>query len=130
NGKYAFKDTITYTFSGMDAAHDSDGREFHLYLPLYNRVEWMEIGVPTEHSFAFVPATDEKPIIVYGTSIAQGGCASRAGMAWTSLLERAIHVPVVNLAFSGNGRLEKEVVDLIVEHEARVFVLDCLPNLG
>lgn len=132
NGKYAFKDTITYTFSGMDAAHDRypDGREFHLYLPLYNSVEWMEIGVSTEHSFAFVPATDEKPIIVYGTSIAQGGCASRAGMAWTSLLERAVHVPVVNLAFSGNGRLEKELVDLIVEHEARVFVLDCIPNLG
>lgn len=132
NGSYSFKDTITYTYSGLDLDRDRyrNRREFHLYLPLYNTVEWLEIGVPSASSFTFVPVADEKPVIVYGTSIAQGGCASRAGMAWTNVLERAIHIPVVNLGFSGNGRLEKGVIDLIAANDARIFVLDCLPNLS
>jgi len=132
NGSYSFKDTITYTYPGLDLDRDRyrNGREFHLYLPLYNTVEWLEIGVPSANSFTFIPVGDEKPVIVYGTSIAQGGCASRAGMAWTNLLERAIYTPVVNLGFSGNGRLEKAVIDLIAENDASIFVLDCLPNLG
>lgn len=131
-GKYKFKDTVTYTYTGLnlDKEKYKDGRTFHLYLPLYNSVQWMEIGVPSDNAFKFIPASAEKPIVVYGTSIAQGGCASRAGMGWTNILDRNLHMPVANLGFSGNGRLEKEVVDMIVEKEAKVFVLDCLPNLG
>lgn len=68
-------------------------------------------------------------MVVYGTSIAQGGCASRPGMAWTSILERTMDRPLLNLAFSGNGRLEKEIIELIGEIDARIFILDCLPNL-
>lgn len=132
NGTYDFKDTITYTFLdlGFDGGVTTGIRNYHLYLPLFNAVEWLEIGVSPNHSFRFVPPSEEKPIVVYGTSIAQGACASRAGMAWTNLLERAMHAPVVNLGFAGNGRLDQEVVDLLVESEARIFVLDCLPNLG
>jgi lysophospholipase L1-like esterase len=50
-------------------------------------------------------------------------------MAWTNIVARKLDRTVINLAFSGNGRLEKEVVDLINEIDAKVFVLDCLPNL-
>lgn len=133
NGKHDFKrDTITYTASGLslDKANYKNGRTFHLYLPLYNNIEWLEIGVPADKNFKFIPVSDEKPIVVYGTSIAQGGCASRPGMAWSNILDRNLHTPVVNLGFSGNGRLEKEVVDLIVEKDAKMFIIDCLPNLG
>lgn len=132
NGKYDFKDTITYTYKGLTLEKEKykDGRNFHLYLPLYNGVKWLEIGVLKGSTFKFIPISTEKPIIAYGTSIAQGGCVSRAGMAWTNLLNRNLNLPVVNLGFSGNGRLEKEVVDLMIEKEAKVFILDCLPNLG
>ena len=68
-------------------------------------------------------------IVVYGTSIAQGACASRPGMAWTAILGRKLDIPVVNLGFSGNGRLEKEMIDLIAEIDARIYILDCLPNM-
>src|SRR5690606_298630 len=91
---------------------------------------WLEIGVSKQASFTALPARTEKPVVVYGTSIAQGGCASRPGMAWTAILERQLGVPMVNLGFSGNGRMEEEVVNLVAEINARVFVLDCLPNLG
>lgn len=129
-GKYAFKDTVSYTFSvdPNDNYHQL-GREYRLYLPLYNSVEWLEIGVPEGTTFTPLPARIEKPIVVYGTSIAQGACASRPGMAWTSILQRKMDRPMINLGFSGNGRLEKEIIDMIGEIDAKVFILDCLPNL-
>ncbi len=131
NGKRDFSDTITYHFDGLrsnDGYHDR-GREYRLNLPLYNSVEWLEIGVPENAHFEPLPARPEKPIVVYGTSIAHGACASRPGMAWTNILSRKMDRQLINLAFSGNGRLERELIDLLVEIEAKVYVLDCLPNL-
>jgi lysophospholipase L1-like esterase len=130
-GRYSFKYTISYNFDKIkpnDQYHKL-GREYRLYLPLYNSIRDLEIGVPNGSNFTVLAKMREKPIVVYGTSIAQGGCASRPGMAWTNILSRKLDHPVVNLAFSGNGRLEKEVIDFINEIEAKVYVLDCLPNL-
>ena len=102
---------------------------YQLYLPLYNSLEWLEIGVPEEATIHFLALRNEKPIVVYGSSITQGACASRPGMAWTAILERKMDRPLLNFGFSGNGRLEKELIDLISEIDAKIFVLDCLPNL-
>ena len=130
-GRYSFGDTVRYDFSGInpkDAYHDY-GREYQLYLPLYNSVQWLEIGVSGDSNVEFLPARPEKPIVMYGTSIAHGACASRPGMAWTSILDRKMDQPLINLAFSGNGRLEEQVIDLIAEIDAKIYILDCLPNL-
>ncbi len=130
-GKYTFGDTIQYRFANLDPndAYHKKGREYRLYLPLYNSVQWLEIGVPTGVTLTPLPVRNDKPIVIYGTSIAQGACASRPGMAWTSILGRKLDRPVINLGFSGNGRLEKEVVDLLPDIDAKLYVLDCLPNL-
>ena len=72
---------------------------------------------------------EEKPIVLYGTSIAHGACASRPGMAWSSIVHRHLDYPLINLGFSGNGRLEKEMIQLLTEIDARLYILDCLPNL-
>lgn len=125
-GSYAFGDTITYRFNNLAI---SDQEKLRLYLPLYNSVDWMEIGVDADARFEFIPPHDEKPIVVYGTSIAQGACASRPGLAWTSILGRQLDLPLVNLGFSGNGRLEQPLIHLLGEVDARLFVLDCMPNL-
>ncbi|MEQ6118994.1 SGNH/GDSL hydrolase family protein [Reichenbachiella sp. MALMAid0571] len=130
-GNRSFGDTTRYDFNQIDGKekyHDK-GREYQLYLPLYNSITWLEIGVPEGASFDPIPLRKEKPIVVYGTSIAQGACASRPGMAWTSILQRNMDRPLINLGFSGNGRMEDEVIDLLSEIEAKIFVLDCLPNL-
>jgi len=124
-GDYSFKDTITYKFGPI--VSDAQ-KQYRLYLPLYNSVTWMEVGVSRGASIEFVKQ-EKKPIIVYGTSIAQGGCASRPGLAWTNVLGRSLNRPIINLGFSGNGRLEKPILDLIAKTEASVIVLDCLPNL-
>ena len=130
-GKYSFGDTITYRFTGLEPndTYHKKGREYRLYFPLYNNVQWMEIGVPKETLFNPLPTRQEKPIVVYGTSIAQGGCASRPGMAWPAIVGRKLDRPLINLGFSGNGRLEKEVIGLLTEIDAKLYVLDCLPNL-
>lgn len=108
-------------------------REYLLYLPLYNGVSSVEIGLPKavklKKADAY-PAGRAKPVVFYGTSITQGGCASRPGMVHTAIIGRKLNVPVVNLGFSGNGRLEKEVGELLAEIDAAVYVLDCLPNLN
>ena len=130
-GKYYFRDIITYNYTQLpvtEGYHDK-GRQYKLYLPSYNEIEWLEIGVEQQAVFNVLPIRKEKPIVVYGTSIAQGACASRPGMAWASILERALDRPVINLGFSGNGRLEKEVLDYIETINAKLYVLDCLPNL-
>lgn len=127
-GKYSFGDTIVYRFPNLETA-DLKEREYTLYLPLYNSVKWMEISVPEQSVFTPLPVSAQKPIVVYGTSIAQGACASRTGMAWTSILGRKLNQPIINLAFSGNGRLEKEIIELLPEIDAKLYVLDCLPNL-
>ena len=129
-GKFSFSDTVTYRFADLSPGNDRDStREYTLYLPLYNTIKWMTVSVNRESLFEPLPARNEKPIVVYGTSIAQGGCASRPGMAWTNILQRRLDLPLINLGFSGNGRLEKEVEELLTEVDARLYVLDCLPNL-
>lgn len=125
-GQYQFKDTISYNFNNIGSNPD---RTYRLYLPLYNTVEWMEIGVGASRNLKFVKRYS-KPIVVYGTSIAQGACASRPGLAWTNILGRSFTYEIINLAFSGNGRLEKPLLDLINEEEAAAFILDCIPNLS
>jgi len=126
-GKTSFQETVQYNFS-LDSLSD-DPHEHKLLFPLYNNLKNLKIGVKDGSSFRFLPLRQENPVVVYGTSIAQGACASRPGMAWTNILSRKLDYPIVNLGFSGNGRLEPEMIDLISEIDASVFVLDCLPNL-
>lgn len=129
-GEYSFGDTIRYSYHIDRTEKVEKASEYVLYLPLYNEVEYMEVGVPEGGTFSFVPAVMKKTVVVYGTSIAQGACASRPGMAWGNIVSRALDCPLVNLGFSGNGKLEKEVIGLMNEQEACVYIIDCMPNLS
>ena len=84
---------------------------------------------PEDSELTFIPQSPEKPVVLYGTSIAQGACSSRPAMAWANILQRSLGYPLINLGFSGNGKLEKEVLNYIIEQDARIYILDCLPNL-
>lgn len=129
-GNYSFGDTIRYTYDHLkkDKYHNR-GYEYHLFLPLYNSVKWMEIGTTEDSELTFIPQSTEKPIVLYGTSIAQGACSSRPAMAWANILQRSLGYPLINMGFSGNGQLEKEVLKYIIEQDARIYILDCMPNL-
>lgn len=106
-------------------------REYMLYLPLYDGVDSIYI-LTDSAAVVQAPAVDlprrEKPIVMYGTSILQGGCATRPGMVHTSILERMFNREVINLGFSGNARLDYEIARLMASADASLYVLDTLPN--
>lgn len=93
--------------------------------PLYGGVESVEIGIvkgsrleaPTPHWIA-------RPILFYGSSITQGGCASRPGNAYTSMLCRALDAPQINLGFSGSARGETALAREIGKLPLSAFVYD------
>jgi len=132
-GNYSFgssaKDTIVYHYKNLEYANKGRGGKYQLFLPLYNSVTSMQIGVPQDSKFQFAAKPQEKPILVYGTSIAQGASASRPAMAWSNIVARRTGSPVINLGFSGNGRLESAVFDLISEVDAQMYIIDCMPNM-
>lgn len=106
-------------------------REYLLFLPLYDGVDSLSIGVNAGADISKPQSTalmDKKPVAWYGSSIAQGGCASRPGMAFTNILVRKLQRPIMNFGFSGNGTFETTVGESLCEIDAALFVIDCNPN--
>jgi lysophospholipase L1-like esterase len=107
----------------------SELTEYMLYLPLYHQATRVLIGIsPTARLAPTVPR-GSRPILFYGTSITQGGCASRPGMAYPAMLGRLLDREVINLGFSGAGKMEPDMADLLAELDPAAYVLDCLPNM-
>lgn len=109
-------------------------REYMLYLPLYDGVDSLSIGVDSlatvalpDVAYAEKPCR-RKPLVMYGTSILQGGCATRPGMAHTNIVMRRLNREVINLGFSGNARLDPEIARLMSAADARAYIIDALPN--
>ena len=108
-------------------------REYMLFLPLYDGLVSLSIGVDSAATIA-LPALIhnhlENPIVVYGTSITQGGCATRPGMSYTNILTRWMNCQFINLGFSGNGQLDYEIAEVMAKRkDAGMFVLDFIPNV-
>jgi hypothetical protein len=115
---------------GVDPLPGGKRRLYTLYLPLYNGVDSLEIGVDAKASFEPVAPRKEKPIVFYGTSILHGACASRPGLAFPAILGRRFNRPTINLGFSGNGRMEPAVGELLAELDPCLYAVDCLPNMS
>ena len=81
-------------------------REYMLYLPLYDGVISLSIGIDAE----------------------AGGCANRPGMAHTNIISRRLNREIVNLGFSGNALLDYEIAEVMSSVDAGVYVLDFVPN--
>ena len=109
--------------------NDVNKKTLCLYLPLYDSIVDLDIGIDDDSNLKFIK-NDNKPIVFYGTSITQGGCASRPGMAHTNIISRKTIYPCINLGFSGNGHLETEIGDILSKMNAKCFVIDCLPNVN
>jgi lysophospholipase L1-like esterase len=104
--------------------------DYIMYLPLYNGVKSLEIGIAEQASLRPAqPRLLNQAICFYGTSIMQGGCASRPGMGHAQIIGRMLDRPIINLGFSGSGKMEIELAEFIAELDPAMFVLDCLPNM-
>lgn len=109
------------------------GRPCLVNLPLYNGLKKFSLGVGQDAKVSPLPPRSSgiaKPVVFYGTSITQGGCASRPGMSFVNIVGRDLDVPVVNLGFSGSGVMELEMSEYLARIDASCYVLDCLWNMG
>lgn len=105
-------------------------RSFLLNFPLYQGVSSLEVGLTADARIESPPEFSRSGrVVVYGTSITQGGCASRPGMLYTNILSRRLDTEFVNLGFSGSGKGEPEVVSLVASVEQpSLFILDYEAN--
>lgn len=107
---------------------DKDLKECVLYLPLYDELLSLEIGIQNNASIHSLPSPFEKRIVIYGSSIVQGASASRPGIAYPAIMSRGTGLNFINLGFSGAAKMEKEVAYMLSDLQADAFILDCVPN--
>lgn len=110
---------------------DGKMHEFMFYLPLYDGINWFQVGV--DSGAVITKPQVENPrkgkIVCYGTSIMQGGCASRTGMVSTSMIQREYNFECVNLATSGEGKMDYYMARAMATIEDAIcYVIDPIPN--
>ena len=106
-------------------------REYRLYLPLYDGIKTLDIGLNTGSTFKEVKTKKKsKPLVFYGTSITQGGCASRPGLAHTNIVSRDTGLECLNFGFSGNGCLEENIGNILSKIDAKLFIIECMQNVS
>lgn len=104
-------------------------REITLYLPLYKPVTIEELTLDADARLELpTPYAIAKPIVYYGSSITQGGCASNPGGSCQAILERRLNADFINLGFSGNGLGEPALAQAICELDPSCVVLDFWGN--
>ena len=111
---------------------DGGMHEYMIYLPLYDGIE--EFYVKVDSGATITPGRADLidrdlKIVAYGTSILQGGCASRTGMAATNMLSRELNCEVVNIGISGEGKMDACMARAMAQiADADLFLLDPIPN--
>lgn len=100
-------------------------REITINFPLYTDVKSIYIGLDGDSEvLPPTPYVNDKPIVYYGHSITQGGCASRPGNSYPNIITRRLNCDHINLGFSGNGMGENEIAEYIAGLDMQVFVYD------
>ncbi|MBQ8611526.1 MAG: SGNH/GDSL hydrolase family protein [Oscillospiraceae bacterium] len=103
----------------------AEAGEYTVNFPLYDNVQAVYIGLKRTALLEAAPAyPNEKPVVYYGSSITQGGCASRPGNSYQAILSRRLNIDYINLGFSGSGRAEKVMCEYLAGLEMSVFVCD------
>lgn len=134
-GKYIFLattkiDQISYTIS-LIKDFPKEVRQYRLYLPLYVELKSLEIGLDQDAIVEPAEKLHDNKIVCYGTSITQGGCASRPGMNYSSIIGRSVNYEVINLGFSGNAHLHPEIAEIIANiPNMKKLVLEVEANAG
>ena len=112
-------------FQSVTELGSAQMRDITIHFPLYSEITELYIGISESAVLeAPKPYTHEVPIVYYGSSITQGGCASRPGMAYENILSRRLDADHINLGFSGNAKGEPEIAQYISGLKMSVFVYD------
>ena len=112
-------------YEGIIELGSTEENEITINMPLYSNVNELYIGL--SENAVVMPAKDysiKKPIVYYGSSITQGGCASRPGMSYQAIISRKLDCDYINLGFSGNARGEDAIANYIANMDMSMFVYD------
>ncbi len=100
-------------------------REITINFPLYSNVTDLYIGLQKDAIVGEAsPYENKKPIVYYGSSITQGGCASRPGNCYQSIISRKLGYDYINLGFSGSAKGEDKIAEYISGLDMSLFVYD------
>jgi len=113
--------------ANMISNMDKKMRTYRIYFPLYQELIDAYVGVDEKAKFEFVkPKMDN--LVIYGTSISQGGCATRPGMDYGAILGRLLNLNVINLGFSGSCKIEEVMTDEINKIDKKYLILELESN--
>jgi hypothetical protein len=104
-------------------------REFKMYLPLYDCVTRLHIGIDSLSVMQKPRPQKQKPVVFYGTSITQGSAASRPGMAYLNILSRRMDADIVNFGFSSYGKMDTAIGRIMATIDASFYVIDGTANV-
>ena len=100
-------------------------RYITINFPLYNSLDALHIGLQEGAALGEgAKYANELPVVFYGSSITQGGCASRPGNCYQNMISRRFNMHYINLGFSGSGRAEDIIVDYMSGLDMKIFVSD------
>lgn len=115
----------TSAIQGIFRRGVSESNFCEVYFPLYNGVREVYIGVKKDSNISRYDYKKQGRVVFYGSSITQGGCASRPGNDYAAHLSRMLDFDYLNLGFSGSARGEESIASYIASlSDVRVFVLD------
>ncbi|MCI8388595.1 MAG: hypothetical protein HFE63_09045 [Clostridiales bacterium] len=121
-----FRPPYDYTtgYDGIIELPDGE-KELTVNFPLYSGAVELYLGLDSTSTLdAHSDYKYERPVLFYGSSITQGGCASRAGMAYEAIISRRLDTNYINLGFSGSAKAEDAIVDYMASLDFSVFVCD------
>ena len=130
DGEYQYRATFIPPYDSKDGYESisyTDGKEraYQINMPLYADVKELYIGVKEGSTLRAAEGySDALPIVFLGSSITQGGCASRPGMAYEEILSRKLGFDYINLGFSGSCRAEDSMMEYIAALPMSAFVYD------
>ena len=106
-------------------------REYILNFPLYQGVKELKIGLDTDSVTTPSYFKNDGKIVIYGTSIAQGGCVSRPGLMYSNILSRWLDMEVYNQGYSGSAMLEPLMGNILGKiPNQKLLVIDAEANAG
>ena len=116
---------IKDSFESVHEFTEERERELTINFPLYTDVKNLYVGVAKGSEIkAPKPYKYEKPVVYYGSSITQGGCAARPGTCYEAIISRRLSCDHINLGFSGVAKAEDEIAEYISNLDMSVFVYD------
>lgn len=116
---------MTNGYEGLTHFGSHEERDIIINFPLYNNLTKLYIGI--EETATLSEGDDyryEKPILFYGSSITQGGCASRPGNSYQAIISRRFDIDILNFGFSSGGCGEENIMEYMSQLDFSIFVMD------